>query len=339
MVNRCFIIAEIGINHNGIVSLAKETIKAAKDAGADAVKFQTFKAEEFIVDSDLTYTYESQGKEITESQMEMFKRYEFSDEEWLEIVNFCNINEIVCFTTPQNKSDLDFILRIFDPPMIKVGSDDLTNLDLLKYYANKKIPMIISTGMSFEEEIADAVFAIRSEGQLDLTVLHCISSYPAEDCEVNMRKMLEIKKKFNVKIGFSDHTRDELASVIAVAQGAEVVEKHFTLDSSLPGPDHHFSATPSQMKKLVLDIRRTEAILGSPDLVPTIRERSMRDIARRSIVTNKPLSRGHILSRSDLSFKRPGTGLSPKKIDDLIGRILKVDKIQDDIILYEDISQ
>lgn len=338
MADKCFIIAEIGINHNGDLSLAKKTIKAAKDCGVDAVKFQTFKAEEFIGDPNLTYTYESQGKEITESQIEMFKRYEFSKEDWLEIINFCNINKIACFTTPQNKSDLDFILGIFDPPIIKVGSDDLTNLDLLKYYANKKIPMIISTGMSFEEEIADAVSVIRDQGNADLTVLHCISSYPAEDHEVNMRKMLEIKEKFNVKIGFSDHTRDELASVIAVAQGATVVEKHFTLDRNLPGPDHHFSATPAQMKKLVLDIRRAEVILGSPDLIPTTREHAMRAIARRSIVTSKPLTRGHILSREDLSFKRPGTGLSPKKIDDLIGHTLKVDKAQDDIILHEEVS-
>ena len=337
MANKCFIIAEIGINHNGDISLAKETIIAAKECGVDAVKFQKFKAEEFIGDCTLTYTYESQGKKVTESQIEMFKRYEFDRCEWLEIIQFCKQNEILCFTTPQNKSDLDFILDIFNPPIIKVGSDDLTNLDLLRYYASKKIPMIISTGMSFGEEIEEAIGALREFPNLDLTVLHCVSSYPTEDFEVNMKKMLTIKENFNVKIGFSDHTRDHLAAIVAVAQGAVVIEKHFTFDNSLPGPDHRFSANPAQMEKLVQGIRRTEVLLGSPALVPTKSEMTMRSLARRSIVVNKALPKGHILCREDFSFKRPGTGLPPKKVDDFIGETLKVDKSKNDIICYEEI--
>ena len=339
MGDRCFIIAEIGINHNGDLNLAKETIMAAQNAGVDAVKFQTFKAEEFINDEALTYTYESQGREITESQIKMFKRYEFSLLEWEEIFEFCKKANILCFTTPQNKGDLDFILSIADPPIIKVGSDDLTNLELLKYYASKNIPMIISTGMSYEEEISDAIEAIRETGNKNLTVLHCISTYPTEDEDVNMKKMLKISNDFNIPVGFSDHTRGELASIVAATLGATVIEKHFTLNKKLPGPDHKFSANPAEMKRVVDSIRRVERIMGSSLLVPTPKEKEMREIARRSIVTNKELSQGHILCREDLDFKRPGTGLSPKKIDDILGHALKVDKKANEIILYEEISK
>jgi len=337
MGSRCFIIAEIGINHNGDLNLAKETIVAAQKAGVDAVKFQTFKAEEFINDETLTYTYKSQGKEITESQIKMFKRYEFSLLEWEEIFEFCEKANILCFTTPQNKRDLDFILSIAEPPIIKVGSDDLTNLELLKYYASKNIPMIISTGMSYEEEISDAINVIRKTGNENLTVLHCVSTYPTEDGDVNMKKMLKISNDFGMPVGFSDHTGDELASIAAVALGATVIEKHFTLDKELPGPDHKFSANSVEMKKMVDSIRRVECMMGSSLLVPTSKEKEMREIARRSIVTNKELQQGHVLCREDLDFKRPGTGLSPKKIDDILGHVLKVDKKANEIILYEEI--
>lgn len=338
MASPCFIIAEIGINHNGDLRLAKETIAAAKDSGVDAVKFQTFKAEDFITDDKLEYTYTSQGESVTESQLSMFKRYEITKAEWAEIFRFCKEIDICCFTTPQNKTDLDFILSITDLPYIKIGSDDLTNLELIEYYASTGIPVILSTGMSYEIEIEEAIRRVHSTGNKNLTVLHCISSYPAEDFEVNLAKMLRIRDKFGVDIGFSDHTKDELASVLACSLGAKVVEKHFTLSNSLPGPDHVFSSNPSEMKQMVNQIRRISTIFGSPELVPTDRERDMRAIARRSIVAKRDLPIGHKILRRDLDFKRPGTGLPPKKVEDILGRELKKKKKKNEIMKYEDLS-
>ena len=181
-----FIIAEIGINHNGDIELAKKMVIAAKSCGVNAVKFQTFKATEFISDPTLTYTYKSQGKTITESQLDMFTRYEFSIKEWKELFDFCDDIGIDSFTTPQNITDLDFILEIKKIDFIKVGSDDLTNLPLLKYCASKKIPMIISTGMAFEQEIEDALNIVRNAGCEDISVLHCVSSYPTLPQNVNL---------------------------------------------------------------------------------------------------------------------------------------------------------
>ena len=329
---KTFIIAEIGINHNGDLDLAKKMVDEAKRCGVDAVKFQTFKAEEFITDKNLTYTYKSQGKEVTEPQIDMFKRYEFSRDEWKSIFEYCDEVGIVGFTTPQNKSDLDFILNITDLKLLKVGSDDLTNLPLLEYYASKNIPMIISTGMSYEKEIAHAILTIKHAGCKDLVVLHCVSSYPTAEEDVNMEKMLSIKNEFGVDVGFSDHTIDYFSSVMAVSMGAKVIEKHFTLDRDLPGPDHWFSSDPEEMKTLVDNIRKTEIILGDGNLVPTDKEQEMRKIARRSIVFKKDFVKGTILGESDFDFKRPGTGLPPSMVDSFIGKKLKVDVIKDSMI-------
>ena len=334
-----FIIAEIGINHNGDLELAKKMIREAKKSGCNAVKFQTFKAEEFITDKSLTYTYNSQGKEITEPQIDMFRRYEFEREEWKSIFNYCDEVDIIGFTTPQNKSDLDFILDIIDLKYLKVGSDDLTNLPLLEYYASKSIPMIISTGMSYEKEIEDAITTVKKAGCNDLTVLHCISSYPAPIEDVNMRKMLTIKDKFDVKVGFSDHTTGYFSAIVSVSMGASIVEKHFTLSKDLPGPDHWFSATPEEMKDLVDNVRNVEIVLGAGDLVPTAKENEMRKICRRSIVARNNLSKGALLCMEDLDFKRPGTGIPPNKIGDLIGKRLTSDIHTNQLITMEHLEK
>ena len=182
-----FIIAEVGINHNGDIDIAKKMVDEAKRAGADCVKFQTFKADEFISDPKQTYTYKSRGREITESMLEMFRRYEFSKDEWVEIVEYCTEKDILFSSTAQNGSDLDFLLSIANLPFIKVGSDDLSNLEQLKYYASKQLPMVISAGMAYASEIEDAVESIKEMGNDDITVLHCTSSYPTRAADVNLR--------------------------------------------------------------------------------------------------------------------------------------------------------
>lgn len=308
----CFIVAEMGINHNGNINLAKKMIDMAKDCGIDAIKFQTFKAEEFISNPNETYTYKSQGKLVTESMLEMFRRCEFSEKGWKDIFNYCKKNNIICFSSPENPSDLDFLLRVTDLPIIKVGSADLINLELLKYYASKNKPMIISTGMAFISEIEDAVNVIRREGNNDLIVLHCVSSYPSEPKEVNLKKMLTIRQAFDVIVGFSDHTIGNMAAIAAVALGAKVIEKHFTLDKNLPGPDHWFSSDPKELSQLIQAVRYAEKSLGSCIVKPTPKEMEMRKIARRSIVATRDIIAGEKIARNMIEFKRPGTGLPPK---------------------------
>jgi sialic acid synthase SpsE len=335
----CFIVAEIGINHNGDVNLTKKMIDMAKECGLDAVKFQTFKAKEFISTPNETYTYQSQEKKITESMLKMFKKYEFSEKEWIEIFDYCKSRDIISFSTPQNPSDLDFLLKIIDLPIIKVGSDDLTNLGLLKYYASKNKPMIISAGMAFMSEVKDAVNAIGEMGNDDLAVLHCISCYPTEATEVNLRKMSTIKQAFDVIVGFSDHTVGTIAAISAVALGAKIIEKHFTLDKNLPGPDHWFSADPKELSQLVQAVRYVEKALGSTVVKPTPREIEMRKTARRSIVAAKDIKRGELIIKDALSVKRPGTGLAPKFIKDILEKRAKVNIKKNELVTFEKIQQ
>ena len=315
-----YIIAEAGINHNGNVDRAKKMISLAKNCGVDAVKFQIFKPEEFVSSPEDVYTYISQGKSVTESMLAMFKRYEFYADDWKEIFRFCQEEKIDFFATPQNPSDLDFLLSLVDVPAIKVGSDDLTNLDLLDNYARIGKPLIISAGMATISEIEDAVTTIRDTGNNDLAVLHCISTYPCEAQDVHLKKILTIRQAFDVVTGFSDHTVGSIASVGAVTLGAKIIEKHFTLDKNLPGPDHWFSADPHELKELVGNIRFIEDALGTASVQPTQKEREMRKIARRSIVAIDDIPKGEIIIRNMVGFKRPGTGLPPKYIKEILGR-------------------
>jgi len=327
-----YIIAEAGVNHNGDVKLAKKMIDLAKNAGADCIKFQTFKAEEFVSDKTSIYTYRSQGKEITETQLALFKRYEFSEGEWQEIVAYCKKQGIVFATTPQNPTDLDFILSLTDLPFIKVGSDDLTTLDLLSYYAKKDIPLIISAGMASEAEIADAVATIRKAGNEKIVVLHCVSSYPAEAVEVNLKKIPIIGEKFKVIVGFSDHTQGSTAAIGAVCFGARVIEKHFTLSHNLAGPDHWFSADISEFKDYVSRIRFIDEAIGSGKLVASAKEEKMKKIARRSIIAKVNIKAGEEFSDANLDFKRPGTGISPRFKKYLLGKKASRDYKPDDQI-------
>jgi N-acetylneuraminate synthase/N,N'-diacetyllegionaminate synthase len=330
-----YIIAEIGINHNGDVQLAKHMIDVAIECGVNALKFQIFKAEEFVSDSKITYTYFYQGEKITESMLRMFKRYEFDKNEWTEIFNYCSDKKIDYFATPQNLSDLDFLLSIVDVPAIKVGSDDLTNLDLLEGYARKGKPLIISAGMAFLSEIEDAVNIVRGTGNHDLAILHCISTYPTDAEDVHLRKMLTIRQAFNVITGFSDHTQGSTASLGAVALGASIIEKHFTLDKNLPGPDQWFSANPEELKDLVECIRFLEKAMGDRSIQPTLKECEMRKLTRRSIIASKNIAQGEVISREAIGFKRPGTGLPPKFLLYVLGKKSTKDIKENEQITFE----
>lgn len=313
------IIAEAGINHNGELEKAYGMISAAKEAGADAVKFQTFKAEEFIADPDLTYTYVSQGKEITESMLEMFKRYEFRREEWFLIKNKCDKEGIIFLSTPQNRSDLDLLLEV-GVPAIKVGSDDFTNLPLLKSYSKTKLPMIVSCGMSDLAEVYHALEAVSALDGYPTVLMLCTSQYPTPPQDVNLLKLRTLTDVFPmVLLGFSDHTQGDLASSLAVAFGAVVFEKHFTLNHTLPGPDHWFSENPIELKQWVSSIRKAFIMMGSPNVRPTEAELGTRTLARRSIVAIRDINEGDLLTDANVALRRPGNGLPPQMLDKIIG--------------------
>jgi sialic acid synthase SpsE len=314
-----FIVGEAGINHNGQIEKAFEMIQTAKKAGLNAIKFQTFKADEFVADPKLMFTYKSQGKEITESMLEMFKRYEFSRDEWFQIKKKCDEEKIIFLSTPQNRSDLDLLLEL-NVPAIKVGSDDFTNLPLLKNYAKTGLPIIISCGMSDLAEIYESLHTIGSFDNYPTILLCTTSQYPTPPHDVNLRKLETLSKVFPmIPLGFSDHTQGHIASSLAVALGACLFEKHFTLDHNLIGPDHWFSEDPLGLKEWADSIRMSFLMMGSPIVRATTTEQNMKNLARRSIVALHDINEGEMLSHDNIGLKRPGNGLPPKMIDKIFG--------------------
>lgn len=319
--NASYCIAEVGINHNGEVELAKKMIRIAKAAGADAVKFQTFKAEEFCSDRTQTFTYQSQGLSVTESMLEMFKRYEFSPQQWREIKEYSDEVGITFLSTPQNATDLALLLEI-GIPAIKVGSDDFTNLPLIRDYTKAGLPLILSCGMS---DLAEVHQALEASGWLSgrqVVLLLCTSEYPTSPQDVNLRKLTTLQHAFpGLLTGFSDHTQGDLAAGLAVALGGRVFEKHFTLDHGLPGPDHWFSEEPAGLKKWVATIRNAEMMMGSRIVMPTPGEREMRTLARRSVVALQDIAEGERLQAQNIGLRRPGDGLPPAMLDLLLGMV------------------
>ena len=288
-----FIVAEVGVNHNGNLKTALRMIYVAKKSGCHAVKFQTFKAKEIVQDQSLKFTYFTQGKKISESMYKMFKRYELKEKNWKIISNYCRKKKIIFFSTPQNISDLN-ILKKLNVPAIKVGSDDFTNVDLIKNYLKHKIPLILSTGMSTKEISKKKVI-----------FLLCTSEYPTNHESVNINKFNNLKKILkNYSIGFSDHTKDDIASIMAVTHGCCFFEKHFTLNNNLKGPDHWFSMNPSQLKNWVKSINDAYKCLGSNKLIPTKKEKINKVTFQRKIVAKNDIKKGKIILDTDIMMLR-----------------------------------
>ncbi len=319
--NQVYIIAEAGINHNGNFDLAVQLIRAAATAGTDAIKFQNFITEDFITDRSVMYTYKSQGKEVTESFWVLCKRCEVP-REWLprlkKIADECGI---AFLSTPTSSQGVDDLVSL-KVKALKNGSDYLSHLPLLRYMGSTGLPVIISTGMAFEEEVRDAVHAVQSGGSSPVIILHCTSCYPTQPSDVNLRRMLTLQSIFNCPVGLSDHTLGSAAAVQAVTLGALVIEKTFTLDHNLPGPDHWFILNPEELRRYVQDIRDAEKRMGSPRIAPAQGEQKNRDEFRLSVVAARDLSVGQIIEVRDLMFAKPGTGLPPKEAERIIGRRL-----------------
>ena len=319
-----FVIAEAGVNHNGDLGLARQLIDVAISAGADAVKFQTFKAEAIAANDAPKADYQLATTTPGQSQLEMLRKLELSRNAHFTLKAYCDEQGITFLSTPFDQPSVD-LLESLIVPAYKVSSGDLTNLPLIEHVSRKGKPVIISTGMSTLKEVEAAVKTAQNAGCNELILLHCVSNYPAKPDEVNLRAMRTMEEEFAVPVGFSDHTEGIAISLAAVALGAVLIEKHFTLDRNLPGPDHQASLEPMELATLVKDIRSVEHSLGDGNKKPTPAELETARVARRSIMAGASIKAGTVLKRDLLVFKRPGTGLPPSLVDSIIGRRTRID--------------
>ena len=327
-----FIIAEAGCNHNGDSNLAKQLIDVAVEAGADAVKFQTFITDALLTQQAGKADYQKRNTgNAKESQSAMLKKLELSFDNFKTLKAYCKRKDIVFLSTPFDYRSVDFLDEL-EIPAFKIASGEITNLPFLSYIASKRKPVILSTGMSTLGEVEKAEAALRQTHNTKLVLLHCTSEYPAPAENVNLRAMNTLHHRFNVPVGLSDHTLGDAIALAAVALGASILEKHFTLDKSYPGPDHRASLEPHELKALVKDIRRVEKALGNGVKNPSPSEAETRLFARKSIVTATPIKKGQVLTESNLTVKRPGTGVSPLQWDQVVGRTALRDFEKDELI-------
>lgn len=327
-MGKVIIIAEAGVNHNGDIKLAEELIELAAKAGADFVKFQTFKASKLVTDKapKADYQVAEAGSKHGESQLELLQKLELDDKDHLNLLYHCSQHNIKFLSTAFDMESLD-MLHGLGMELYKIPSGEITNLPMLKKIAGFQKPIILSTGMSTMTEIDDAIKVLITSGaSLDqITVLHCTTEYPAPLEEVNLKAMLTIRDTFGVKVGYSDHTRGIEIPVAAVALGAQIIEKHFTKSRNLPGPDHKASLEPAELAGMVKAIRNVEKALGDGIKEPTASELKNIKAARKSIHLAGKLEKGHVLQPDDFIMKRPGDGISPMLMDQVAGRVLKSD--------------
>jgi N-acetylneuraminate synthase/N,N'-diacetyllegionaminate synthase len=327
----CFIIAEAGVNHNGRVALAKKLIDVAAAAGADAVKFQTFRTENVITAGAAKARYQEQSTGADESQLEMIKKLELSQADFKKLSDYARRQGIIFLSTPFDKGSVDFLDKL-GVPAFKIASGEITNFPLLQYIARKKKPVILSTGMSTLGEIADALDVIKAGGTGEIILLHCVSCYPARIQDTNLRVMETLRNAFKLPVGLSDHSPGVTIPVAAAALGACVIEKHFTLDKKLPGPDHKASLEPEELKAMVRAIRDVAGAMGSGKKRLTAEEKENKKAARRSIVAGRDIPAGTIITEAMLAIKRPGTGIEPKRLATIIGRKTKENIRRDELI-------
>ncbi len=315
----CFIIAEAGVNHNGEMEMALRLVEEAAKAGADAVKFQTFKAERLVTCHAPKAQYQKETTGETESQLEMLRRLELSPRAHCELMAYSRQCGIMFLSSPFEEESAD-LLGGLDVPAFKIPSGEITNLCFLAHVARKRKPLIVSTGMATLDEVKTAVRTVEEAGNSELILLHCVSSYPANPADVNLRALHTLGDTFKVPVGYSDHTLGTEVAVAAVALGACVIEKHLTLDRSLPGPDHRASLEPAEFTHLVRAIRVVEAALGHGRKEPAASESGIAAVARKSLVAARTIPAGSVLIEELIAVRRPGTGLAPEMKARVIGR-------------------
>jgi N-acetylneuraminate synthase/N,N'-diacetyllegionaminate synthase len=334
-----YIIAEAGVNHNGDINLAKNLIDIAYDSGADAVKFQTWKPGELTGQFAFKVDYLDKHTPKSETRFELSKRLCLSYDAFRELKLYCEKVGIQFLSTPDGFESLDFLVDELDMPIIKIGSTELNHILFLEAVGKKDRPVILSTGLGTLDEVSLAIKALQRGGGKDLpiTILQCTSEYPAPPDEMNIYVIKTFLSSFNLPVGLSDHSSGMEAAIASVALGASVIEKHFTIDKEMDGPDHSASLNPDELKEFVKVICRVKIMLGDGNKHPTKSERKNMEGIRRSVVANRNLKAGLTLEMNDLICKRPGTGVSPSEIMLLVGRVLKRDLIRDEPINWEDL--
>lgn len=329
--SKTFIIAEAGVNHNGDMMLAKEMIDAASESGADAVKFQTFKTEKLILKNIEKAPYQKVTTDSSESQYDMLKRLEVTKEQTKELMDYCRKRGIIFLSTPFEKTSLDELDEL-DVPAFKIAATDLTNIQFLRQVAKKGRPMILSAGMCYLEEVEQALNAVYPMNK-NLILLQCTANYPIRDEEANINVIRTFQETFDVLTGYSDHSQGVGASPYAVAVGAKVIEKHFTLNKTMEGPDHKASVSPDELKQLVSDIRRVEKYLGSGVKIPSCSEQVTRKSLQKCLVATKLIKEGETFDDNNIVAKRTnGAGISALYYDNVIGQTAKKEYSADDII-------
>lgn len=334
--DKCFIIAEIGVNHNGNIEIAKQMIDEAVKAGVDAVKFQSFKSEKLVTKDAPKANYQMKNTGGG-SQFDMLKKLELTLENHIELKKYCDQKNILFMSTPFDFESVDLLEKI-GVDVYKVSSGELTNIPLLKYIAKLGKKMIVSTGMANLEEVEAAINAIKSCGNDDIILLQCTSNYPTNYEDVNLNSMITMKELFDLPVGYSDHTIGIEVSIAAVSMGAKVIEKHFTLDKNMDGPDHIASLDTSELKLLVKCIRNVEKSLGSKIKKCNASEENTKLVVRKSIVAKENIKKGEEIGYSNIDFKRPGNGISPADIEMVLGKkaIFNIEK--DKIITFNDLE-
>ncbi len=331
----CYVIAEAGVNHNGDLGLAVRLVEAAVDAGADAVKFQTFRADQIVTEDAPKATYQQETSGETETHRQMLRRLELSADAHRRLIDVCRHRGIQFLSSPFDEESAD-LLDALEVPAFKISSGELTNLPFLSHVARKQKPIILSTGMATLEEVGAAVETVRNEGARSLALLHCVSCYPADPADVNLRAMATMRTAFGIPIGYSDHTHGLEVALAAVALGACILEKHLTLDRSLPGPDHRASTEPQEFTRLVGGIRTIQSALGTGEKRPAAGEAAIAAVARKSLVAVQDIRAGTSITAEMIGVKRPGSGLPPASRAQVIGRRAACD-IKAGVVLREDL--
>lgn len=333
------IIAEAGVNHNGDLSLAKKLVDAALEAEADAIKFQTFKSEKLVTKDAESADYQRKNTGGQMKQFEILKALELSYADFTALRSYCDDRKILFLSSPFDEDSARFLIRDLGMEKIKIPSGEIINHPFLEYLASFGRPLILSTGMSDLEEIREAVRTIQKvSSAIPITLLHCTTNYPCPYEEVNLRAMQTLRETFRLPVGYSDHTEGIEVPIAAAALGATVIEKHFTLDRKLSGPDHLCSLEPEELKLMVRAVRNIEKAMGSPEKRPSASEMRIREKVRKSLVLTRSLSAGTTLTRDNLTAKRPSGGISPIDFEKLIGRRLKVGKKKDEKIEWTDLE-
>ena len=331
--SKVFIIAEAGVNHNGSLDLAYKLIDVAKDAGADAVKFQTFIPEKTISKFADKANYQKETTDKNESQLKMIKKLALSFEDHKKLLEYCKSKNIKFLSSPFDLDSIDFLSEL-GLDTFKIPSGEIINLPYLKKIGSLNKKLIISTGMANLGEVESAIDILVKSGtkRANITILHCTTNYPCPYKEVNLKAMLTLKEAFKLPVGYSDHTLGIEVPIAAVALGAKIIEKHFTLDKKLPGPDHKASLEPAELKKMVKAIRNIEIALGDGIKKPNISEIEIMKVVRKSIVASKSIKKGEVFTKTNITVKRPGIGISPMRWDEVIGERANRDFKDDELI-------